>query len=219
MKIVLAAIALLAAILAFQDRRTPYGKAVESTVWIESGDGHGTGVFVTDGFHILTAYHVIEGQPVIRIHLPQRESGAVATSPASYTRWVPASLVASDPGKDLALLRVGHGGKPMTVSRGEPSPGDALFAIGCGDGVSLFGYAQGCLRQTYQAKIDLPHGAVSARVLDMTVPVNLGDSGGPVVDESGELAGVISYIDCFKNQSNVAISAPEIRMFLLGGKR
>lgn len=218
MKRAIGATILLAALLAAQDWRTPYGKAVESTVWIESGDAHGTGVFVADGQHVLTAYHVIAGQSVIRIHLPQRKDGGVTTAPASYTRWLPAVVVASNPAKDLALLRVGQVGKPMALAQADPSPGDPLFAIGCGDGISLFGYAEGCLRQIYQAEIDRPPGAFRARVLDMSVPVNLGDSGGPVVDERGELAGIISHIDCLKNQTTVAISAAEIRAFLRQGR-
>jgi serine protease Do len=209
-----AALLILATILAVQDRRTPYGKAVESTVWIECGEGHGTGVFVDDGRHILTAFHVIDNQPVIRFHPAQQEQGAVATSQASYTRWQPATVVAANPGKDLALLRVEGGGRPMTVARGEPSPGDPLFAIGCGDGASLFGYSEGCLRQAYQVEIDRPRGPLCARVLDMSVPVNMGDSGGPVVDGRGELVGIISTIDCFRNQAYLAISASEIRAFL-----
>ena len=54
------------------DGRTPYEKAVSSTVWIESGDGHGTGIFVGERL-ILTAYHVIESKPSVR--RPLRSQG------------------------------------------------------------------------------------------------------------------------------------------------
>ena len=48
----------------------------------------------------------------------------------------------------------------------------------------------------------------------MSVPVHMGDSGGPVVDSSGNLAGIISGMDAFKNQTYLAVSVSEIRAFL-----
>ena len=131
-----------------------------------------------------------------------------------YTHWMGCSVIATDKGKDLALLRADGQGMPMAVARGRPAPGDSLFAIGCGDGTSLFGFSSGHLRQSYEAQIDTLRGPFSARVLDMSVPVNMGDSGGPVVDARGELAGLIGFIDGFKNQTYLAISAADIRAFL-----
>jgi S1-C subfamily serine protease len=213
MKSMIAAMAILAAVIMAVDVRKPYDKAVSSTVWIEAGDGSGTGVFVGEKL-ILTAHHVVVGQPVIRAHSPIREDGAVVSAASRYKRGMACVVIACDPDKDLALLRVEGTGKPMALARGEAAPGDPLFAIGCGDGTALFGFSCGYVRQVYLAEYPRQDGTFSARVMDTTVTVNLGDSGGPVVDSSGNLAGIISGIDAFKNQTYLAVSDSEIRAFL-----
>lgn len=213
MKIVIAATAILSAVIMAVDLRQPYDKAVISTAWIEAGEGTGTGVFIGENL-VLTASHVVEGESVILAHSPRFEGGAVVSSPTGYTRGMACTVIASDPGRDLALLRVRGTGKPMALARREATAGDPLVAIGCGDGTSLFGFSCGHVRQVYPAEYPRPDGIFSARVVDMSVPVNMGDSGGPVVDASGNLAGIISGIDAFKNQTYLAVSVSEIRAFL-----
>jgi serine protease Do len=213
MKIAIAAMAVSAAIIMAVDLRSAYEKSVPSSVWIEAGEGSGSGVFVGSNL-ILTANHVVKGESIIHAHSPRYEGGAVVSSPSSYTKGMACVVVACDPDKDLALLRVEGTGKPMALARGEAAPGDPVFAIGCGDGTSLFGFSCGHVRQVHQAEFPRPEGTFSARVLDMSVPVNMGDSGGPVVDSRGNLAGIISGIDAFKNQTYLAVSISEIRAFL-----
>jgi serine protease Do len=211
--LIIAAIVALSLVGAFADRRTSYQRAVVSAVWVEVGDGGGTGVFVGERL-ILTASHVVRGEKIIRAHSPRLEGGTVASSPARYKQGMACVVIACDPARDLALLRVEGTGKPMAMAREEPAPGDPLFSIGCGDGTSLFGFAGGHVRQVYHAEYPRQNGTFSARVIDMSVPVQLGDSGGPVVDSRGDVVGIISGIDVFKNQSYLAVSAWEIRAFL-----
>jgi S1-C subfamily serine protease len=213
MKGIIAAMAILAAVIMAVDLRKPYDKAVSSTVWIDAGDGSGTGVFVGERL-ILTAHHVVADKPVIRAHSPLREDDIVITSSSRYKLGMTCVVIACDPDKDLALLRVEGTGNPMALARGEAAPGDQLFSIGCGDGTSLFGFSSGYVRQVYSAEYPRLNGTFSARVMDMSVTVNLGDSGGPVVDSRGNLAGMISGIDAFKNETYLAVSISEIRAFL-----
>jgi serine protease Do len=213
MKGIIAAMAILAAVIMAVDVRKPYDKAVSSTVWIEAGEGTGTGVFIGERL-VLTALHVVEGEPVIIAHSPRFEGGAVVSDPAGYKKGMTCVVVASDPLKDLALLRVSGTGRPMVLAQGEASPSDPLFAIGCGDGTSLFGFSTGYVRQVYHAEYPRVNGTFSARVMDTSVTVNLGDSGGPMVDSSGSLAGLISGMDAFKNETYLAVSVSEIRAFL-----
>ena len=55
---------------------------------------------------VLTASHVVEGESVILAHSPRFEGGAVVSFPTGYTRGMACIVIASDPGRDLALLRV-----------------------------------------------------------------------------------------------------------------
>ena len=119
MKIVIAATAILSAVIMAVDLRQPYDKAVISTAWIEAGEGTGTGVFIGENL-VLTASHVVEGESVILAHSPRFEGGAVVSSPTGYTRGMACTVIASDPGRDLALLRVKGTGKPMALAQGKP---------------------------------------------------------------------------------------------------
>lgn len=218
MKAVIAALAISAAVIMAIDVRKPYDRAVASTVWIEAGEGTGTGVFVGPDL-ILTAYHVIEGEPVITAHSPRYENGVVISDPAGYRHGMKCTVIASDPVKDLALLRVKGQGIPMKLAANDASPGDPLFAIGCGDGTSLFGYSTGYVRQLRHIEYPRVDGVFSGQVLDTSVSVNMGDSGGPLVDSGGNLAGVVSSIDVMKNETYLATTASEIRTFLARARK
>jgi S1-C subfamily serine protease len=212
MKGVIAALAISAAVIMAVDLRSPYSKAVINTVWIEAGDGTGTGVFVDD-YLILTAAHVVEGKADIVAHSPILDGGSVVSSPDRYENGRLCQIIAIDMPKDLALLRVKRRGIPVKVAAGEPSPGDPLFSIGCGDGTALFGFSTGHVRQVYDAGFPRVCGDYQARSIDMSCPVNFGDSGGPVI-ANGELVGIITGMDAMKNQTYLAVTAGEIREFL-----
>jgi S1-C subfamily serine protease len=213
MKSLIAALAVVVIVVAMPERGSRYDDAVTSTVWIKAGEGTGTGVFVGEHW-ILTAHHVVVGETSIHAYSPLREEGAVVSSPSRYTNGMACVVIASDPRNDLALLRVQGSGKPMALARAKAAPGDPLFAIGCGDSTALFGFSCGYARQVYAAEFPRVDGEFSARVIDMSVTVNLGDSGGPVVDSNGNLAGLVSGMDASKNETYLAVSISEIRAFL-----
>ena len=175
------------------DSRTPYQKALPSCVLIECAEGTGSGVFVTDHL-VLTAAHV--GADARRARLPDGTT-------------MPAVLVRSDPVRDLALLRVEGKGTPLPLGD-EPLRGDELMVIGCS---TPFGFNAGHCRAVYHHEYPILNGDVSARMLDVSIPVNPGDSGAPVVCH-GKLSGVVVSMDQFKNQCNYAVSITEIRSFL-----
>ena len=217
MKAVIAILAISAAVVMAVDVRSPYRKGVISTVWIEAGDGTGTGVFVDD-YLILTAAHVVEGKAYIVAHSPILESGVVVSSPDRYENGRVCEIIAIDMPKDLALLRVKRRGIPIKLAATEPSPGDPLFSIGCGDGSALFGYSTGHVRQIYEAEFPRACGDYKARSIDMSCPVNFGDSGGPVM-ANGELVGIITGMDAMKNQTYLAVTVREIRAFMERAKK
>jgi serine protease Do len=108
-----------------------------------------------------------------------------------YGRTLPAAVVGTDARTDLALLRVpGAGLQPVALQRsGERPVGETVLAIGNPYGLShslAVGVVGGRGRRL--------QGAAEEGVdyLQLSIPLNPGNSGGPVFDERGEVVGVLS---------------------------
>lgn len=224
MKRIIAALVILVTPASGQDDSKSYDKAVESVAWIctlskDWEEAQGSGVVIGDGL-ILTAYHVVRGEVLVWAHTAVRKpDGSIINAPSIYRSKDATSMrcvvIASDPKRDLALLKVKHGekkGRPMTLGK-SPSPGEAVFTIGNGDNV-LFRYCGGNVRQVYDGEASFPEQEVRARMVDFTAAINFGDSGGPVINSRGELVGINSYIDAGMNQVHMAVDVSVIKSFL-----
>jgi len=66
---------------------------------------------------VVTAEHTIRREEEITVTLPDGKN-------------VPASLAGSDPGTDLAILKVESGQPPVTRATAEPVPGNVALTIG-----------------------------------------------------------------------------------------
>lgn len=199
MKYLTAAVAVVL-LSAAPDGRTPYEKAVASAVLIRIQDGTGMGVYVGIDT-ILTAAHVVDGEPEI---LAERPDG----------RSVRCTLLASDKSRDLALLRA-DAGIPMRLAGESASPGDPLFVVSGGED-HPFGYSGGHARKVYRANVLFPDRDMSMTVVETSAAISPGDSGSMIVDAEGYLAGICSYIDPSREQSYMGIDVSEIRAFLRG---
>ncbi|MBI1779299.1 MAG: trypsin-like peptidase domain-containing protein [Proteobacteria bacterium] len=169
----------------------------------------GTGFFVTKAGHIVTNHHVAGACRSLQVH-------AVGEAP------VGARLVATSPREDLALLKVSEPGEAVSVIRAGP-------ALRPGDGVVVFGFPLPGLVTTSG---NLTTGNVSALAgladstgfFQISAPVQPGNSGGPLLDMSGNVIGVIvSKLDAAKVASvigdipqnvNFAIKASVLTSFL-----
>ena len=214
------------------DQAAAYAKAVRSVVGVictaANGDVHrGTGVVVltTDVVSaegvtklslVATAEHVIsEGGPV-EVILPIRDDrGAVVGTPDTYKGREKRCLVKSrSHDRDLALLLVAHTESVEAIGIAlRANAGEQVFTIGAGSDV-LWHYAGGHVRQVYNGAFKTHDTNVKARLLDMTIPVNPGDSGGPVISQSGKLVGINLSTDRASNQVNTAVEVSEIFKFM-----
>jgi len=142
----------------------------------------GTGYFVTGSGHVVTNHHVVKGCSTIAVF-----SG---DQPAAEGR-----LVGSDETNDLAVLKTEI--KPQKI---------ANLRIGArlGEPVAVFGYP---LSQVLASSGNFTLGNVTAlagmrddaRHLQISAPVQAGNSGGPLVDANGNLVGtVISKLNAMK---------------------
>jgi S1-C subfamily serine protease len=177
-------------------------------------DVSGTGFAVSSNGYVVTNYHVIDG--------------CVGDISGSLTRQstLPLRVVSTDETNDLALLQAppGRFRRPAAIRATTIHPGDAVIAIG-------FPY-HGLLTSDFTVTT----GTVSSlsgilndtRYLQISAPVQPGNSGGPLLDTSGAVVGVVAAkLDALKfaklsggdlpENINFAIKTGAVRDFLDNG--
>jgi serine protease Do len=142
--------------------------------------GLGSGVIVSPDGYILTANHVVSGAQEIMVGL------------GNDLRKFKAKKVGSDPGTDVALLKIDGKNLPsITFADSDKArAGDIVLAIG-----NPFG-----LRQTVTMGIISAVGRGGMGIVDYEnfiqtdAAINMGNSGGALVDTEGRLLGINSAI-------------------------
>jgi hypothetical protein len=205
-----------------------YERALPSQAWILSPMGgdkieSGSGVLVDRGRRLmLTAYHVVAEREEVLVFFPARnERGELISEPKHYARGqaklaVLGHVVSKDPKRDLAVIRlesVPAGARAATIAAQGIKTGEEVIAIGnsgASDGV-LWRYIDGRVRQVYRKEISYDtKQKVDARLVEMTLPSNGGDSGGPVLNTRGELVGITIASDPREVAVHYAVDLAEI---------
>lgn len=140
----------------------------------KKGASSGTGFFVSGDGHVLTNFHVINGCRTFRVN----RVGDLAEA---------AQLLAGDEKNDLALLKTTL--KPGIV------PG-LKTRVRVGENISVYGFPlSGLLATTGNFTVGnvtaMAGIADDTRMLQISAPVQPGNSGGPLIDTSGNIVGVI----------------------------
>jgi putative serine protease PepD len=153
--------------------RTPFGSSGTAT-------GAGTGIVLDTSGLILTNAHVIEGASSITVTVPGSSTPRAAT------------LVASDTGADLALLRVSDTSGLVAAPLGSSSDlqvGDDVVAIG--NALALEGgltVTEGIVSATGRT-LDTGTSQLSD-LIQTDAAISSGNSGGPLVNAAGEVVGI-----------------------------
>jgi S1-C subfamily serine protease len=140
------------------------------------GQFSGTGFVLTSDGYFVTSYHVIEGADSLMI---EKKDGTKYKVEEIY----------SDQLRDLALLRVtdtsftGFGKLPYSFKQRESELGEKVFTLGYPREDVVFG--EGTLSSRSGVYGDTASYQIS-------IPLNPGNSGGPLLDDRGNLIGVIS---------------------------
>ena len=180
--------------------------------------GHGTGFAVAPDL-VLTNAHVVSD-------LRADDTLIAGVVPPQGRGGFPAQLVAYSPANDLALLRVGEGGRlpALSLFPGPVTDGEEVSAVGYPGNVDLAqGLSLGDLVSPQEAV--KTRGYVSAgrssRQYDTilhTAPIGAGNSGGPLLDSCGRVIGVNSFGTISDNGTDsafyFAISMREVTAFL-----
>jgi S1-C subfamily serine protease len=133
----------------------------------------GSGFFVSQDGYLITNDHVVRNAHKVK----------VKTSDGVFA----ADVVRVDETDDLALLKVSGQFKPLCISTNEANLGDSVFTIGF-PAIDLQGtqpkYTDGKISSLSGMKDDPNEYQIS-------VPLQPGNSGGPLIDSTGNVQGVV----------------------------
>lgn len=215
-----------------------YKQALRSTVFVVSTSGNTGGAgsgFLVDRQrkYVLTNYHVVcFGQTPadeIKVCFPVFDKGKLVTEFSHYAallksgqHFVPAKVVRADQAKDLALIELEslpRHAAPLRLARTSPKPGQTVHSVGNpGGSDGMWLDTSGTVRQVSKKKWvsggvggALEHEAL---VVETQLPVNPGDSGGPMVNEYGELVGVTQGLSIKGRLLSYSIDVTEARDFV-----
>ncbi len=193
------------------------GKSVSGVTAASLGSGgnaagasvSGSGIIIDTQGYLVTNEHVIRSctQPKVT---------------DSTNETYRASIVAKDAINDLALLKVEHHWPQAASFRDgqEPRPGDSIVVTG----YPLHGLVGSGMAVTTGSLTALTGLRDDSRFLQLSAPIQPGNSGGPLLDEDGHVIGIVSstlnsmalagLIGALPQNVNFAINATIVRNFL-----
>lgn len=203
-----------------------YQKLVSSSVFLITPTGAGTGFVVNiDKRLVITNYHVVGRENEVAILFPMYDSsGELITDAGAYRKQrreiaVKGEVIARDATKDLALIRVEKIDAKASAASLATKPaatGSTLFSVG-GSGVGenlLWRLTKGTVRGRVQRRQQAEFGTIDCMILESDAPLNHGDSGGPVMNDRGELVAVVSHGSAQQRQVSGNIDVEEVKKFL-----
>lgn len=154
----------------------------EGVLLVSSPSGLGSGFFVSADGHLITNFHVVEGETKLAVTV-FRKSG----DEFKREKLEDVDIVATNPFLDLALLKVApkEGFKPVVTYIAEDDElhdGDTVFAIGNPLGLER-SVSEGIVSRRNRAEEGLAY-------IQTTTQINPGNSGGPLFNNRGQVVGV-----------------------------
>jgi HEAT repeat protein/S1-C subfamily serine protease len=157
---------------------------------------------------VLTNHHVAGAAKDISVYFPRydRQGKLIVEKEKFRDQFLrridvnKATVLASDPRRDLCLLRLQRlpaGVEALPLAKSSPQVGQRVHSVGNpATSGALWVYAPGIVRQVYHKRWRArgeENGPISeheADIVETQSPTNHGDSGGPLVNDRGELVGV-----------------------------
>lgn len=144
----------------------------------------GTGFAISSDGFIVTNYHVVEGASKIRVRGVK----------GNFSKTYQAEVIIKDKNNDLAIIKIND---PDFTMLGNPPYMIRHEIVNVGKPVYVLGYP---LRATMGDEIKLTNGIISSKTgfqgdittYQITVPVQPGNSGGPLFNSEGDVIGIIN---------------------------
>jgi S1-C subfamily serine protease len=192
-----------------------YAKFARSVVLIVTKESLASGAIINRDGTIITNWHVVDGHKTVGvIFKPRAEGVRVYESDAVQARVVRIDQIA-----DLAIIKVASIPKDIDpIGLADPANlkvGADIHAIGHPMG-EIWTYTKGIVSQIrpgYEWKVETSGINHRADVVQTQTPISPGNSGGPLLDDSGNLVGVASF-GGRAQALNFAVAGSEIKRFL-----
>jgi tetratricopeptide (TPR) repeat protein len=206
-------------------RKGLYQRTLSATAWVLIPRGGHSGLasgWVLDVPRrlLVTNYHVVGNSDKVLVVFPMYQGGKLVAEKSANLdkgRRIRGTVLDSDPKRDLALIELESLPPEVTalkLAADSASPGDRVHSVGNpGTSDALWIYTSGTVRQVYHKRYHIDGQPVEARVVETQAPINPGDSGGPVVNDDGELVGVTSATNLAAQLVSICIDVSEVRAF------
>ncbi len=176
--------------------------------------GYGAGVIISSKGYVLTNNHVIENNENLEAILSYQYN---LDGFEEYVHSI--EIIKQDKVKDLALIKINKPRaalKPIKISRKVPAIGSLVHAIGHPD-LEVWSYTTGYISQIrdeyeWSYKDDFEH---MANVYQTQTPIAEGNSGGPLLNNHGNLVGINTFGDNENDFQNFSVTVDEIIKFLI----
>jgi len=158
-------------------------------------EGRGSGFVIDKEGHILTNFHVIESADTIKVRFSEREQYEAKV--VGTDRRTDIALIKIDANKDLPMLALGDS-DALRV-------GQIVMAIGNPTGTLdrtfTVGHVSGLGRVLWQFQERMPYQSF----IQTDAAINLGNSGGPLVNVDGEVVGINTAMAAFAENIGFAV--------------
>lgn len=184
------------------ERLLPHPAITRIVAFESTGQLYGSGTYVGSvGQYglIVSNWHVVSGtETLVHVHFP---TGFASFGHVLVTdrKWDLAVIVISRPPVAIA---------PLAIARDVPRPGDSLWIAGYGAGT--FRVAGGRCQRYLAPEIPI-EGQPQYEYVELSVDARQGDSGGPILNQHGEVAGVLFGSD---SRNTAGSHCGRVRVFL-----
>jgi hypothetical protein len=170
-----------------------YTKCAPSTVEIQTeetvGGSLGSGFFIQSGV-VVTNYHVIEDATKIKVITYDNKEYEVE------------SILGYNKDYDIAILYIDAVTEHLALNKGDISVGETVYALGSPQGLT------GSLSEGIVSSASRVYDGVE--YIQVTAPISSGNSGGPLVNEYGEVIGINTFYFTDSQNLNFALNVFQV---------
>jgi len=156
--------------------------SMKSVVTVKTGISQGSGFFIVEGGYLITNNHVISGADTMSIRIETYDGKIYSFSDNTLSK------VGSDGPMDIILFKIENNSYP-SLPFGDSDKikiGQKVIAIGNPLGLE-FSVTQGIVSATDKQIYS------RGEYLQTDTPLNPGNSGGPLINQNGEVIGINNY--------------------------